>query len=171
MLHCLIICYLLLSILLTSCSAPSSAQLNTTLNAQLPQSNTKGQYLPVSAQMTIANGKKIDLEVAKTPEQQMMGLMYRPALPDNRGMLFAFPSPQPVGFWMKNVPVSLDMVFINRGVVQYIKTAPPCKNEPCPTYGPRVLIDQVVELRAERARELGLKIGDRVKIEVFKPLR
>jgi uncharacterized membrane protein (UPF0127 family) len=121
--------------------------------------------------MTIGNGKKIDLEVAKTAEQLMMGLMYRPALPDNRGMLFVFPSPQPVGFWMKNVPVSLDMVFINRGVVKYIKTAPPCENEPCPTYGPRVLIDQVVELRAERARDLGLKIGDRVKIELFKSLR
>jgi hypothetical protein len=81
--------------------------------------------LPISAQATIPNGAKINLEVAKTPEQQAMGLMYRPALPDDRGMLFVFPSAQPVSFWMLNVPVSLDMVFLQDGVIKYIETAAP----------------------------------------------
>jgi uncharacterized membrane protein (UPF0127 family) len=95
-----------------------------------------------------------------------MGLMYRPALPDNRGMLFPFSSPQPVKFWMKNVPVALDMVFLQNGVVQYIQAAaPPCANEPCPTYGPNVPIDTVIELRAGRAAELNLLTGDSIKIE------
>lgn len=161
---------ILLSILLMGCSPPTAAKPPiTSPNSQTQAPVADGQMLPISAVATIPNDTKIQLEVAQTPEQQAMGLMYRPALPDDRGMLFAFPSPQPVKFWMKNVPVPLDMVFIQKGVVKYIQaSAPPCANEPCPTYGPNVLIDTVIELRSGRAAELGLKIGDSVKIEFLK---
>jgi uncharacterized protein len=160
----------LLSILLIGCSPPTTAEPNATSSRPVQVQAHKGQNLPISAQAIIPNGTKINLEVAKTPEQQMMGLMYRPDLPDNRGMLFVFPSPQPVKFWMKNVPISLDMVFLHKGVIKYIQTAaPPCKSEPCPTYGPDVAIDQVIELRSKRATELGLQVGDKLKIEFFKP--
>jgi len=46
-----------------------------------------GQTLPISAQVTVA-GQTIRLEVAQTPKQQAMGLMYRVALEDYQGMLF-----------------------------------------------------------------------------------
>jgi len=129
-----------------------------------------GQELPISAVATTPNGTQIQLEVAQTAQQQAMGLMYRPALPDNRGMLFDFASPQPVSFWMKNVPVSLDMVFLRKGIVQYIASSvPPCTQEPCPTYGPKTLIDQVIELRSRRAAELNLKQGDKVIISPIEP--
>ncbi|MFM2060527.1 MAG: hypothetical protein RLZZ507_197 [Cyanobacteriota bacterium] len=161
---------ILLSILLIGCSSPTTAEPAATSTSQIQTQTFKGQKLPISAQAILPNGTKINLEVAKTPEQQMMGLMYRPALPDDRGMLFVFPSAQPVSFWMKNVPVSLDMVFLHKGVIQYIQTsAPPCQSEPCPTYGPNVPIDQVIELRSKRAKELGLQVGDKVKIEFLKP--
>ncbi|MBD2148475.1 DUF192 domain-containing protein [Sphaerospermopsis sp. FACHB-1194] len=162
--------YLLLSVLLIGCSPPTTAEPTTTSTSQVQLQTPKGQNLPISAEATIPNGTKINLEVAKTPEQQAMGLMYRPALPDDRGMLFVFPSAQPVSFWMLNVPVSLDMVFLQDGVIKYIETAaPPCKSEPCPTYGPNVPIDQVIELRSKRATELGLQVGDKVNIEFFNP--
>jgi uncharacterized protein len=160
----------LLGVLLISCSTPTPANPPTATPAtQAPAAATpnpnKGQQLPISAVALIPSGISINLEVAKTTQQQQMGLMYRPALPDNQGMLFEFPSPQPVAFWMKNVPVALDMVFIHKGVVQYIQDkAPPCAEEPCPTYGPNKLVDQVIELRAGRAAELKLKVGDRISI-------
>jgi uncharacterized membrane protein (UPF0127 family) len=111
---------------------------------------------------------KINLEVAETPEQQELGLMYRTALPDDRGMLFPFSPPRPVTFWMKNTPVALDMVFLLKGVVKYIAAStPPCKFDPCPTYGTNTPIDQVIELRAGRADQLGLKVGDHLKFEFF----
>ncbi|MEM1392345.1 MAG: DUF192 domain-containing protein [Cyanobacteria bacterium P01_D01_bin.116] len=161
---------ILLGILLISCSQQTPAKVPNTHISQVPTSvNNLGQKLPISAVATIPNGTQIQLEVTLTPQQQAMGLMYRPALPDNRGMLFTFPSPQPVSFWMKNVPVPLDMVFMRKGVVQYIQaSAPPCVKEPCPTYGPRTLIDQVIELRSGRAAELGLKKGDKVIISTNK---
>ncbi|MBT9313563.1 DUF192 domain-containing protein [Leptothoe kymatousa] len=123
-----------------------------------------GQVLPITAEATLA-GETFDLEVATTREQQQLGLMHRQALPDNRGMLFPFSPPRPVGFWMKNVPVGLDMVFLYQGKVQGIAEAPPCAADPCPTYSPgRVLVDNVIELRIGRAAELGLEPGDEVEI-------
>lgn len=167
MLRCLSLFSILLSVLLMGCSPPSTAKPPiTTPTPQVEAPTPTGQELPISATATIPNGTKIQLEVAQTQQQQQMGLMYRPALPDNRGMLFVFPTAQPVRFWMKNVPVSLDMVFLQNGVVQYIQAAaPPCPSEPCANYGPNVPIDAVIELRSGRAAELGLKVGDSVKIE------
>jgi uncharacterized protein len=96
-----------------------------------------------------------------------MGLMFRPALPDDRGMLFPMNPPRQVQFWMRNVPVALDMVFLYEGKVKRITTAPPCPDDQmrCPTYGPITLVDQVLELRAGRAEELNLKVGDRITIQ------
>lgn len=128
----------------------------------------RGQVLPISAQVEIG-GQQILLEVTQTPEEQAMGLMYRTALPDNRGMLFSFNPPQPVGFWMKNTLIPLDMIFLRDGVVQAIATnVPPCTTPTCPTYGPEVPIDQVIELRGGRAAQLGLNVGDSVEIEFLK---
>ncbi|QQE65273.1 hypothetical protein GFS31_19590 [Leptolyngbya sp. BL0902] len=124
-----------------------------------------GQQLPITAKTTLG-GKEIFLEVAATPAQQALGLMYRDALPDDRGMVFPMNPPRPVRFWMMNVPVALDMVFVYQGQIQYIAAeVPPCIADPCPTYGPdNQLIDHVIELRAGRAAELGLQVGDAVEI-------
>lgn len=125
-----------------------------------------GQMLPISAQAEI-KGKRIMLEVARTPQQQQIGLMYRTSLPDDRGMLFPFDPPQPVSFWMKNTLIELDMIFLQNGQVKAIKAnVPPCTTTPCPSYGPsQILIDQVIELRGGRAAELGLNVGDRITID------
>ncbi|KST67885.1 DUF192 domain-containing protein [Mastigocoleus testarum] len=161
---------LVLNILLIGCSnltvAENSQPLSTpALKSNVPIAKKLGQQLPISAIAITPDGAEIQLEVARTPQEQAMGLMYRPALPDKRGMLFVFPSPQPARFWMKNVPVPLDMVFMLNGVVQYIAAdVPPCESIPCPTYGPRKLIDQVIELRAGHTAELNLKPGDRITI-------
>jgi uncharacterized membrane protein (UPF0127 family) len=126
---------------------------------------TSGQVLPISARAWIAE-RPIELEVAKTVEQQDMGLMYRTSLPDDKGMLFEFKSTRKVNFWMKNCQISLDMIFLRDGVVEAIEvSAPPCTADPCPTYGPDTAVDRVIELRGGRATELGVKVGDRIKIE------
>ncbi len=147
---------ILLSMTLISCDARSTAT---------PEILALEQSLPISAQVTI-NSSVLKLEVAKTAEQQATGLMYRNSLADDRGMLFEFDPPQSVRFWMKNVAIPLDMIFIKDGKVKAIATAvPPCNTTPCPTYGPGVLIDRVIELRGGRAKELGLKVGAPIEIK------
>lgn len=167
-----------LSVLLLGCatSVPAKVSQGNLLKSDLrlppppvvSSSPTKsGQMLPISAQAEMA-GQRIMLEVARTPQQQAMGLMYRTSLADDRGMLFPFDPPQPVSFWMKNTLIPLDMVFLHKGEVKAIAAnVPPCTTTPCPSYGPGVLIDQVIELRGGRAVEIGLKVGDRVSIKVL----
>lgn len=162
------------SLLLLGCSAPTvatSSPESLTASTSIPAKpvQPKGQKLPITARARMGD-VSIQLEVARTPQQQSMGLMFRGTLPANRGMLFPFDPPRPVHFWMKNVPVALDMVFLRDGEVQAIvANVPPCADEPCPIYGPEgmVEIDRVIELRAGRAAELGLKAGDRIEIEFF----
>lgn len=125
---------------------------------------SSAQNLPVSAILSV-NEEKIELEVANTPEQQQLGLMFRKDLPANRGMLFPFNPPMFVNFWMKNVSIPLDMIFLKDGVVQNIAhNVPPCIKEPCPLYNSKVEIDQVIELAGGRARELNIQRGDRIFI-------
>lgn len=131
------------------------------------QTSPQGQQLPITAQATIGE-TEFFLEVAETPRQQAIGLMFRPPLPDDRGMLFPFDTPRPASFWMRNVPVPLDMIFVYDGTVRAIThSAAPCQALPCPTYGPEdpdQLIDYVIELRGGRAKEIALSVGDSVVV-------
>jgi uncharacterized protein len=159
---------LCVTLLLCSCSGSPTPANPTAAQAANPQMASQRlaqpQQLPLSAQVAIGN-QTIVLEVAKTPEQQEIGLMHRTSMPDNQGMLFAFSPARPVGFWMKNTLIPLDIVFLREGVVQMIAPAVPCKADPCPTYQPAGLIDQVIELRQGRAQELGLKVADRLTVQ------
>lgn len=144
----------------TSNDKPSAEQPATTQTA-----TNSGQMLPLSAHFNVAN-QTIQLEVAQTAEQQEIGLMQRTELANDRGMAFPFDPPRHVAFWMKNTLIPLDMVFLLKGKVQAITSnVQPCKADPCPIYGPNALVDQVIELRAGRAQELGLKQGDRVLVQ------
>jgi uncharacterized protein len=57
----------------------------------------------------------IDAELAQTPEEREIGLMFRPALATNAGMLFVFEQPDKQCFWMKNTLIPLDVAFIGDG--------------------------------------------------------
>lgn len=161
-----------LSVLLLGCaeqpSSTSAADLSAEETNEVTEAVTAssgGQMLPVTAQVDV-NGEVIQLEVAGTQQQQAMGFMFRPEIPDDRGMLFSFDPPRRASFWMKNVQVPLDMVFLRDGQVVAISAdVPPCTSDPCPTYGPPEMVDSVIELRGGRAAELGLQAGDVIAVE------
>ena len=61
---------------------------------------------------------------------------------------------------MKNCLAPLDLVFTRDGQVVGIEAGvPPCTADPCPSYRSPGPVDGVIELRAGRAKELGLKPG------------
>ncbi len=158
-----------LSVLLMGCS--TSATSLTEKPSQVEAAVSLVQTLPVSAQIRLRE-RTIELEVARTPQQQEIGLMNRTTLAEDHGMLFPFEPPQPVRFWMKNTLIPLDMVFLRNGVVKAITASvPPCTTESCTTYGPATAINQVIELRGGRAAELGLKVGDQVRIQFLSTLK
>jgi len=109
-----------------------------------------------------ANGThRFDVEVAQTPAQQETGMMFRRSVDGNRGMIFPYDPPQNVAFWMKNTLIPLDMVFIRAdGTIARIATAKALDETPVPGGEP---VAAVLELRAGRASELGIREGDRVE--------
>jgi uncharacterized membrane protein (UPF0127 family) len=131
----------------------------------LATASSEAQYLPIAARAQVAD-EILFLEVARTSEERARGLMFRPELPPDRGMLFLNAPPRVTRMWMKNVPVSLDMVFVRDGrIVALAQWVPPCRETPCPVYGPAdEPVDAVVELRAGRIAELGIVPGDRMLI-------
>ena len=155
---------LLLLMLMSGCIANSVVDNGSKILANVPGQIVKGQMLPISAEAKIAQ-QTIKLEVAQTPQQQAIGLMFRESLPSDRGMLFPFESPKIARFWMKNVLIPLDMVFIKGDrIVEIAVNVPPCKTESCPVYGPDALVDRVLELPGGKSQELGIKPGDAIAI-------
>ena len=178
---CIKLCTVSLSVCLMGCAPANSdvakPSIPSTSAPQALTSQTKpkpvselAQYLPITAIATIA-GREIQLEVVNTPSQQEKGLMFRPPLADDRGMLFPFTPARPVAFWMKNTPSPLDIIFLLDGEVKAIaRNATTCKSDPCPTYPEGgVVADSVIEVRAGLTQEIGLKEGDRISVKFLLP--
>ncbi|GAB4479820.1 MAG: hypothetical protein OHK0018_11180 [Erythrobacter tepidarius] len=105
------------------------------------------------------------VELAASPEAQARGLMFRTELGDFEGMIFPSGTPQPRSFWMKNTPLSLDIIFIGPdGRISNIAAdTVPYSLEVIPSEGP---VSAVLELRAGRAKALGIAAGDRVSYKL-----
>lgn len=101
------------------------------------------------------------VELADTPEAQARGLMFRTELGDSEGMIFPSAVPETRSFWMKNTPLSLDIIFIGPdGRIANIAAATvPYSLDSVTSKGPA---SAVLELRAGRAAALGIVPGDRV---------
>ena len=101
------------------------------------------------------------IEVADTPQQRQVGLMYRRSMPEDHGMLFDFGRPQEVSMWMENTYVSLDMVFVGADgrVTRIAENTEPLSTRIISSDGPA---RYVVELLAGSAKRIGLKPGDKV---------
>lgn len=106
------------------------------------------------------------VEMADTDATREAGLMCRPHLAPEAGMLFDFKTPQDVSFWMKNTIIPLDMLFIARDgrVVSIARNAIPENETPIPSGG---RVTGVLELRGGRAAEIGAAPGDRVTQRIF----
>jgi uncharacterized protein len=63
----------------------------------------------------------LDTEMAVTEREETTGMMFRTNIPEDDSMLFVFPVPQRVSFWMKNCPESLSAAYIGPdGVIEEI---------------------------------------------------
>lgn len=126
------------------------------------------QYLPITHTL-IHNNRTFKLEVATTPEELEKGLKFRSSLKGDRGMLFNLGKEyKDVPFWMSQVKIPLDIIFLKDNVVTtVIHNAPPCTKNPCPIYKGRVAT-QVLELSPSATN---IRVGDRLNIQPLSVLR
>lgn len=76
-----------------------------------------GSEKPKTIQVGFENGKKLEVELARTFSERAQGLMNRTSLPENSGMLFVFPGPQKLSFWMKNTYIPLTIAYLDENKV------------------------------------------------------
>jgi uncharacterized membrane protein (UPF0127 family) len=109
--------------------------------------------------------RNFTVEIADDPAERQQGLMFREAMADDHGMLFVFGETQLVGFWMKDTPLALDLIFIGQdGRVRAVRRGEPLS---VATISPDVPVRFVLEVKAGVARAIGLKDGDRIRHPVI----
>lgn len=108
----------------------------------------------------------VTVEVARTIKQVEHGLMFRTSVPKNTGMIFLFPKPMQVDFWMKNTLVPLDMLFIDKtgSIISIAKRTTPKSTKHIPSGGEALA---VIELAAGEAERLHIAKGDKVVYPYF----
>lgn len=154
------------ALVLAACSQGESATARAPAGTAAPAQSVARH--PVSGLRVIdltvrgSSAHRFRVELADTPAAQARGLMYRTELGDFEGMLFPSAVPEPRSFWMKNTPLSLDIIFIGPDgrITNIAADTVPYSTESVSSDG---LASAVLELRAGRARALGIAPGDRVE--------
>jgi uncharacterized membrane protein (UPF0127 family) len=120
---------------------------------------------PAVIPLTLPSGKVLQVELMVSDEDRAMGLMFRPSLPPDRGMLFLFETPEFHGIWMKNCKFPIDILWLDEDgrVVHLAEADPPCRQDPCPVYKPLAKASYVVELNAGQARKEKATVGSTVR--------
>lgn len=119
--------------------------------------------------LTIQSGQSAHtfaVEIADEQDEISLGLMHRPSLADNAGMLFDFGQPREANMWMKNTLIPLDMLFVTQDgkIVAIARNTVPGSLR---RINPGVPVKGVVELKGGRAKALGIEPGDTVKHKIF----
>ena len=109
---------------------------------------------------------ELRVEVVDTEAERQRGLMYRTVLARDEGMLFDFKTPRPLGFWMKNTLIPLDMIFIGADgrILNIAAETTPLSREIMPSHGPA---RAVLEIGGGLAAEFGIEPGDRIEHRIF----
>ena len=111
--------------------------------------------------LTGQGSRTFAIEIADDPDEQARGLMFRPVLPADAGMLFIFEPQRPANFWMRNTMIPLDMIFIDdTGRVESIVE----RNDPYSERGSasQGIVRAVLEINGGLSRELGIGPGTQV---------
>ncbi len=112
---------------------------------------------------------KIEAEISRTGEEQLMGLGNRFSLPEGQGMLFLYKNQGEKIFWMKRMNFPIDILWLNNGKLVLIEKDVPPPKEGTPDaalekYGFGVLADMVLELPGGYTQKHHIQLGDSLRI-------
>lgn len=106
---------------------------------------------------------EVQVEVVATPQGRARGLMFRESLPAGTGMLFIFPETRILSFWMRNTPISLDIIFIDPSgtIVNIHPDTIPYSEKSLPSTRPARF---VLEVPGGYCAQVGIRAGDRIEL-------
>lgn len=167
MIHRLLLASSLAALSLSACSAEPATAVSPGQNrveeaAPAPPRTSPAGLDLVPLEIASSGGRHhFTVEVARTPDQQGQGLMFRTALAADEGMIFPFPQPRMASFWMHNTLIPLDMIFIRADgtIARVAANTVPRSDESISSGEP---VTAVLEIKGGRAAELGIVEGDRV---------
>ena len=117
------------------------------------------------AKVITPQGNSIDVEIADTEEKRRIGLSFRIKLSPGQGMLFIFNDKKKHSFWMKNMFIPLDILWMDNHRIVHIEhaTPPPLENQKPLTVVPDKKANFVLEIAAGQAKILNLKVGQKLQ--------
>ena len=136
---------------------PKKSARDTSTEAAAPMFKKQGELT-----LTHSDGKSIvsiDIEIADDDAKREVGMMGRPSMEECQGMFFILEEEQLASFWMRNCPLSLDMIFINKqgNIITIHKNTKPFSDD---SYTAAAMTLFVLEVNAGFTDKYGIKEGD-----------
>jgi len=109
----------------------------------------------------------LDIEIVDNQHDILQGLMFRSNLKPDQGMFFVFPEEEERIFWMKDTPLSLDIIFADSDldIIHIARHTMPYSTEPIPSIYPA---RYVVEVNAGYCDTYGIQNLDDIRYDVIK---
>ena len=121
----------------------------------------------VSIKLNSNESIEFSVLIAESNKDRRQGLMHIEFMEENQGMLFVFNPPRRVSMWMRNTPMSLDILFIDRNgkVINMEENTTPYSTKALSSGG---TIRWVLEINCCLAKTKGIKTGDLVLLDSTK---
>jgi uncharacterized membrane protein (UPF0127 family) len=131
-----------------------------------PKAATLDEYQ--TTVVTFPNGEHVRAEMMLKGADLLRGMMFRDSITADRGMLFYHSRADKYRYWMYQVRIPLDIIWMDRErrIVEISANTPPCKaseSSQCPTYGGNFDSLYVLELGGGVAAKYGLRVGDTLR--------
>ncbi len=117
--------------------------------------------LDLQRTMLTAGMYQITAQVALTPQQREIGLMYRKEMPQQEGMIFIFEEPSLQCFWMKNTLLPLTAAFVadDGTIVNLADMKPQTTDSHCSTKPVRYVLEMNQGWFAKKGIKAGTRLG------------
>ena len=142
------------SLLLAAAMATGWAQAPAMAQDAAPQMNLR--RIDLTAGMY-----RIDTQLAQTPQQREIGLMFRKEMPQQEGMLFIFEVPGVQCFWMRNTILPLTAAFVadDGTIVNLADMKPMSEDSHCSAKPVRYVLEMNQGWFDKRGIKAGAKLG------------
>ncbi len=113
------------------------------------------------------NNQNVTLAIADDAEKQAQGLSDKTQVPYD-GMLFIIEPATMPAFWMKDMQINIDIIWVSQGKVvdldADVSPEPGTPDDKLRLYRPNEKVDLVIELPAGQVAEMGIKAGSEIEI-------